>query len=345
MRKVLRMWHQLEYLKRHHQTVIRHLNPRRAANILLNEYEMRRRRVVLKSRPPFLKVEPTAACQLHCPGCPWHAEEGARHLPAQPHLSFSDFQRLIDPVKDTTVEISFSFRGDAFMNREVFDMIGYCRDNNIGSVIPTNFSYKLGDDVIEKIVDSGLDHIIVAVDGSNQDTYQMYRKGGHLEWVLDNSRRLIDLKRRKQSKTPLVECKFITFAHNEHQFDEVKQLSHSMGFDRFSSVLDHFDPRRQDDHNQIVQRSSRKKKPCYWVYRTAVICYDGQVCACCNDTTNLGNALSDGLPGVWNNEHYRSMRTMFATGKPTDANGRSCIGCRSFWASGPRQGQSSPPAA
>jgi len=338
------MWHQLDYFKRHYQTVIRHLTPKKIANILFNTYEMEKKKVILKSRPPFLKVEPTALCQLHCPGCPWHQEASPREFSTSGNLSYDKFVKLIDPIRDTTVEISFSLRGDAFMNRDIFDMISYCRKYNIGSEIPTNFSYKFNDETLERIIDCGLDHIIIAVDGTTQEVYEQYRKGGHLDWVLDNARRLIELKRKKHSKTPLVECKFISFVHNEHQFEEAKKLSESMGFDRFSTVLDHFHPKRKAEFENTIRKSDKKKKSCYWVYRTSVICWDGQVCPCCNDRFNLGNAVEDGFLNVWNNEHYRAMRTMFITGEPVEEQGKVCIGCRTFWATFTHESEKEPVA-
>jgi len=324
---------QIDYLKRHHQTVIKHLTPKKVANLLLNDLEMRRKAVVLRSRPPFLKVEPTAQCSLHCPGCLWHKEGVTPPLTSAADLTYESFVNLIDPIKSTTVMISFSFRGDPFLSRGIFDMVRYCRDNNIGTDIPTHFSYRYGDDVLEKIIDSGLDHLIVAVDGSTQDVYAQYRKGGHLDWVLDNSRRLIELKRKKRSKTPLIEAKFIRFQHNKQQFEEVRLLSESMGFDRFSSVLDHHDPERKAVWAEVKRKARKKKNACYWVYRTAVICCDGQVCPCCLDNMNMGNALEDGLIDVWNGDRYRAMREMFSTGKPGDSNSAKCVGCAHFWAS------------
>jgi MoaA/NifB/PqqE/SkfB family radical SAM enzyme len=332
MRKTLNMWCQFDYLRRHYQTVIGHLTRAKVANIILNDYEMRRKKLVLRSLPPFLKVEATALCQLECPGCPWHAESATRPAPST-SMTYEQFVEIMEPIKDTTVEISFSLRGDTLLNKEAVRMVGYCRDNNIGSVIPSNLSYEFGDDIIEAIIDSGLDHLIVAVDGTTQEVYEKYRKGGRLELVLDNSRRLIEMKRQKRSKTPLMECKFIRFTHNDHQYDEAKQLSESMGFDRSSSVLDVHHPRRPTMWNELADRSRRGRKACYWVYRTSVILSDGQVCACCDDKLNLGNALADGgFRAVWNGDCYRTLRRMFVTGKPTDANCGVCVGCSHFWA-------------
>jgi hypothetical protein len=332
MRKTLDMWHQFDYLKRHYRTVIKHLTPRKVANIMLNDYEMRRKKLVLKSLPPFLKVEPTALCHLHCPSCDWHAEGVTGTVPST-SLTYEQFVEIVEPIKSTTVEISFSLRGDAFFNKETVKMARYCGDNNIGSVVPSNLSYKFSDDDIEAIIDSGLDHLIVAVDGTTQEVYEIYRKGGRLDWVLDNSRRLIETKRAKKSKTPIIECKFIQFVHNEHQFEDARQLSETMGFDRFSSVLDIRHPRRPKMWDDLAGKSKKDKKACFWVYRTSVILSNGQVCPCCIDKFNLGNALTDGgFKAVWNGEAYQTLRRMFVTGKPTDSNCALCMKCSHFWA-------------
>ncbi|MCE5324695.1 SPASM domain-containing protein [bacterium] len=237
----------------------------------------------------------------------------------------------MEPIVDTTVSVSFSLRGDAFTNPEVFDMIRYCHDHNIGSEVPSNLSYKFSDSDLMKIIDSKLDHLIVAVDGTTQEVYEKYRRGGKLNWVLDNSRRLIELKKKVGSHTPLMECKFVVFRHNKHQYDDAKQLSQEIGFDRFSSVLDHGDPDRLKFRADKLEHLDRTHKPCFWVYRTAIICCDGMVCPCCSDKFNMGNAISDNILTVWNGAKYQALRQMFVTGKPTDDNSKGCIGCPSFW--------------
>ena len=57
----------------------------------------------------------------------------------------------------------------------------------------------------EAVVRSGLDTMIVSLDGVTQDVYEQYRVAGRLDRVLDNLRLLVETKRRLGVETPYLE--------------------------------------------------------------------------------------------------------------------------------------------
>jgi radical SAM protein with 4Fe4S-binding SPASM domain len=330
MTSPLLMLRERDYLGRHSRTVTRHLTPRKLANAALNGLEMRLKRTVLRSRPVFIKVEPTALCQLKCAGCPRHADQAAARYGAKARLDRETFARIVEPVADTLLGVSLSLRGDPLMNSETLDIVDYCTRHNVGTVFPTNFSYQIGDDQIERIVDCGLDHLIVSIDGTTQEVYEQYRAGGRLDWVLDNCGRVLRARSKRRADRPIVEFKFVVFRHNEHQLADARQLSASMGFDRFTTVLNHAAEERWEEGKKLAAENRRHKRSCYWLYRSTVVCWDGQVIPCCNNNFwkfDMGNAATDGLLSIWNNAEYQAMRRMFRTGVPTGANCANCAGC------------------
>lgn len=80
-------------------------------------------------------------------------------------------------------------------------MIYFLSANNVGTCVSTNFSLKISDETIEKIADCGLEHSIVALDGSTQESYSWYRRGGDFNLVVSNIIHLQSLlsKKKKQS--------------------------------------------------------------------------------------------------------------------------------------------------
>jgi len=335
LRSIQRFYSSIDYLRRHYRTGLRHLTFRKLANLCLNEWERKQGRTHLKSRPYFIKIEPTPLCQITCTGC-WHGRKKGMLFPAHSRLTYENFVKIIEPIRDTLIAVSLSFRGDSLLNRDVYRMIDYCKRHNIGTDIPTNLSYVFKRNELEQLIDAGLDHLIVAVDGTDQQTYEKYRKGGKLKLVLKNCETLIELKKKKRTSNPLVECKFILFEHNKHQFDDVKSLSRSMGFDRFSSVLDFGSSQRKNEVRSL--RTQSQMPVCYWPYRTSIITWDGFALPCCDGKINvidledncLGNVITDGFMDVWNGEKYTMLRQQVVEGTILSSELRFCAGCFHF---------------
>ena len=328
-----RMQSQLDYARRHQRTVLYHLTPRKIANILQNELEMRALAVTLKSRPFFIKIEPTLRCHLRCTGCPFHGPS-TEGLTTRLHMTLAEFKRLVDPLADVLLGISLSLRGDSLHAPELLDMVRYCHERNIGTAFPTNFSYKLSDEKIEELVECGLDHLMISLDGTTQEAYEQYRRGGNLDLILDNCRRLIAAKKRRGAVRPFLEWKFVRFAHNRHQLEDARRMAGEMGFDRFSWMEDH-----QETYQRTVAQSNagaarlKRGTPCFWLYRTMVICWDGRVLPCCNDHFDMGTAGEQGVLDIWNGPQFQELRRMFRTGIVTGANGLICENCPEYWGS------------
>ena len=54
----------------------------------------------------------------------------------------------------------------------------------------------------KETIESGLKRMIISIDGTNQETYEQYRKNGSLARVLEGTRNIIDWKIKLKSKTP-----------------------------------------------------------------------------------------------------------------------------------------------
>ncbi len=82
-----------------------------------------------------------------------------------------------------------------------------------------------------KVIDTGLDSLIVAVDGLDQPTYEKYRKGGNLQSVINSIENLLAERSSAGAHHPLITLRFIVMKHNEHQVDRVKDFGKALGVD------------------------------------------------------------------------------------------------------------------
>ena len=71
----------------------------------------------------------------------------------------------------------------------------------------------------------------VSVDGASEDTYQIYRKGGSFQEVINNIKKINHYKKIYKSKLPKLKWQFIIFGHNEHELPLAKTNGSRAGHD------------------------------------------------------------------------------------------------------------------
>src|SRR4051812_49189740 len=197
--------------------------------------------------PVSISFEPTTSCNLRCPECP----SGLREFTRPTGMLKKDFfKETIDDVYKELTYLIFYFQGEPYLNPDFLEMVKYASDKGIYTATSTNAHY-LNDSNAKKTVESGLDRLIISIDGTSQEVYKQYRVGGNIEKVLQGARNIVKWKKELKSKTPFVFFQFLVVRHNEHQVKEIKQLANEIGVDqvRFKTaqVYDY-----QNDPNQLI---------------------------------------------------------------------------------------------
>src|SRR6476620_12635489 len=126
-----------------------------------------------RSMPVSISIEPTTSCNLRCPECPSGLRSFTRPTGM---LQQQMFERTIDQLKDTLTYLTFYFQGEPYLNPQFLEMVKYASVNGIYTATSTNAHY-LKDEVARQTVESGLDRLIISIDGTSQDTYESYRVG------------------------------------------------------------------------------------------------------------------------------------------------------------------------
>lgn len=333
---------------RHLKTLVRHGTPRKVANLLLAETERLLRRTSVRSRPYYYWMDICNFCNLRCPLCDTGRQQLMRK---QSMMTFDDFVTLFAKVEPYALEVCLYNWGEPFLNRDVFRIIEHVSTHNVGTNLSSNFSLVFSDEQLEEIVRSGLEYLIVSLDGTSQDVYEMYRRRGKFDRVTDNVRRLLAIRARLGSRTPEVEWQFIVFQHNEHQRDEARRMAKEIGFDRlrFASpgmpyvdmfnveLADQFMPANPDfwQYNPalIQEKDYIDEQICHYLYRTAAINADGGVTPCCflhNQKHDFGDLTIQAIDDVWNNDKYRSARSLFSRSPETGLKPTACNACPLF---------------
>jgi MoaA/NifB/PqqE/SkfB family radical SAM enzyme len=160
--------------------------------------------------PVSISFEPTTSCNLRCPECP----SGLRAFTRPTGMLQQDFfKTTIDEIYKELLYLIFYFQGEPFLNPDFLTMVQYASSKGIYTATSTNAHY-LTDDVAKRTVESGLDRLIISIDGTTQDVYQQYRVGGNLEKVLQGAKNIVKWKKELNSKTPFVFFQFLVVKPN-----------------------------------------------------------------------------------------------------------------------------------
>ncbi len=275
-----------------------------------------------KGMPFSISVEPTTSCNLRCPECP----SGLRSFTRPTGMLTDDtFKNIIDDLSPTLSYLTFYFQGEPYLNPAFLKHVQYAHQKRIYTATSTNAHY-LSPEKAEETVKSGLDRLIISIDGTTQSTYESYRIGGSLDKVLEGTKNMIAAKKKLNSSKPYLIFQFLVVKPNEHQIDEVYKLAHELGVDevklKTAQIYDHENGSdlipEQGKYSRYTKNSAGKyviknslEHSCWKMWHSAVITWDGKVVPCCFDkdaTHQLGSVSSQNFKQIWKGPQYSQFR-------------------------------------
>lgn len=273
--------------------------------------------------PISISIEPTTSCNLRCPECPSGLRSFTRPTGMlQPEF----FRKVIDELSERVLYLTFYFQGEPFLNPAFLDMVKYAAGKKMYTATSTNAHY-LDDEMARRTVESGLDRLIVSIDGTTQETYEQYRIGGKLEKVLEGTRNIVKWKKQLNKSTPYLVFQFLVVKPNEHQTEEVKKLAKEMGVDdvafKTAQVYDYENGNALIPENEKYSRYRQQSdgtyaiknkllNHCWKLWHSCVITWDGSIVPCCFDKDaghKMGNLETKSFREIWNNKAYQSFRS------------------------------------
>ncbi|MDO9153381.1 MAG: radical SAM/SPASM domain-containing protein [Paludibacter sp.] len=287
--------------------------------------------------PAFVSVEPNNFCQLHCPECP----VGIRTIGKTNRISENIFKKTIDELKKKLLHVIFYFQGEPLLNKNLPTMIEYAHKAGIFTSTSTN-AQALTLNNAKEIVASGLDKIIISMDGATQGVYEKYRIGGSLQKAIDGVGFINQWKKQLHSPTPWVEIQFIVFKTNEHQLDEMKLLAKELKADKLVfKTAQLYDFENGHELMTSIHKYSRYKKTktdkyeikntlknrCWRLWSGAVISAEEDVLPCCFDKEaefSFGNLKENSFQTIWHNEKAVRFRTSILQNRKQHEMCRNC---------------------
>lgn len=271
--------------------------------------------------PVSLSVEPTTACNLGCSQCPSGIQSFSR---ATGNLKPELFDELLRQTSPWLTYITFYFQGEPLINKSVFGMIRKAANEEIFTASSTN-GHFLNPSTCNQIIESGLNQLIVSIDGITQDSYEKYRTGGDLATVLKGLENLVEAKKASNAKHLSIIWQMIAFKSNEHEIEQAQRLAAEIGVDEFriktAQVYDQADMfdliPDQDQYSRYVLKNGVWKlknkfyNHCWRMWQGCVMTWDGKIVPCCFDKDaqhHVGQLQTSTFKSIWKGKEINQFR-------------------------------------
>jgi len=298
-----------------------------------------------RGMPVSISIEPTTSCNLRCPECP----SGLRSFTRPTGMMKKElFESVINQLAPSLSYLIFYFQGEPYLHPHLLEMVRLASRKKIYTATSTNAHY-LTDEVAKETVESGLDRLIISLDGTTQESYQSYRIGGKLDKVIEGTKNILRWKKELKSKTPHVIFQFLVVRHNEHQIEDVKKLANELGvdevrlktaqiydFENGSELIPLNDKYSRYEKNQTGKYSIKNGllDECWKMWHSCVVTWDGKVVPCCFDKDAhfvLGDLNKNSFKEIWEGEKYNLFRKSLFTSRSEIEMCRNCTeGARVF---------------
>lgn len=259
-------------------------------------------RHVLTPYPLQVGLEVTNHCNLKCVMCPH-----SRMTRPKGYMSKELFVKIIDEIKGKSEFVYLHGFGESLLHPQFFELARYAAGSGLTTLLSTNITL-LDEDRSRKLLESGIDFVVLAMDGTNKDTYEKIRVGGKFDSNILQIKKFLQLKKEFGAKI-FVELQFILMDANKDEASKVESLfteSERRQVNVFRIKPKYTPPSVSKE--KIVHRH-----PCYFLWNTMTIAWNGEVPICCMDydaEISLGNVNTSSVPEIWNGARMASLRSM-----------------------------------
>lgn len=278
----------------------------------------------MNGMPLAVGVELTNNCNLKCPEC---SSGSGRMTRERGYLNPELFKRVMKELKPYLFNTNLYFQGEPMLHPGFFSFLEYSHDTC--TTVATN-GHFLSDVNCEKIINSGLDKLIISLDGIDQETYSQYRINGNLDLVKTGIERISEV--RNLYRSPLkIEIQFLVNKLNEKQIPRVKefakknkaalrlksmQITEKKDVEKWLPINGRFSRYKLKNGEYIIKNSFPNR--CARLWFNPVITWDGRVIPCCFDKDAehvMGDLNQDSFRDIWNGPKYRIFRKSILSGR------------------------------
>ena len=199
----------------------------------------------------IFQIEPSVLCNLQCTSCV--TQKYRRSLPKPHILPLNIFSKIVNDLRKSNIKVNcfdFSGHGEPLLNKDIWHMVRLVKDLFPESrvTICTNANSKFKEDYVS----SGVDEIIFAIDGADQDSYAQYRINGKFDLAYNFMKNFSLVSKERNLKIKII-WKYVLFSHNDSNDQLIK--AQYLAKDAFVDELRFINTQLTSDYSRIVDIS------------------------------------------------------------------------------------------
>lgn len=245
--------------------------------------------------PTRFAVEVTAECNLACSMC---HHPGMRRPKGK--MPFELWKRCADQISEISPDTQcwFSFCGEPLLEPELLlKMLAYGKAMGLRSLNLNTNGMLLTPELIEPILESGVDLVVFGIDGLSKGVYEKVRVRADRDVVYRNVENFLRVRAARRSG-PEIQVQFIEMDENEHEIDEFTAYWLSRG----ATLKVRKKLSWGGTFETPLKVPKEERIPCPWAMTMMHVFWDGRVPRCPGDTEGeegVGNAWGEPLVVLW----------------------------------------------
>ncbi len=267
--------------------------------------------------PRRFQIQTQTGCNARCIFCP---NKYLYNKIEKGKMSDELFRKIIDEIAehDGVERVSLYLMNEPTLDKTLPEKVAYARSKlkkETEIAIDTNGS-GLTQEMIEGLIDAGLDRLLVSIQGFSKETYEKIMVGLSYERMMENMERLIETMKRRKAKKPKIIVSMVTCGINEHEVRKFKRFWRKKGVKAASSVIKNRGGLIEGT-KELFPYGLRGRRSCARPFRDMVILYNGDVPLCCMDWERkviVGNVAENSIKDVWLGKTLNHIRECFNTG-------------------------------
>lgn len=260
-----------------------------------------KKKTYLNGYPVEVTIELTNWCNLDCIFCP-HAKMKRK----QGFMDLSLFKKIINEIAGFVESVGLDLMGESAMHPEIFEMIKYCKKAGLKTTLNSNMS-NVNEKLANSLIDSGLDMLIMSIDGAYKNTYESIRLGASFEKAKENIITILQLNSKNLYKV----VQMVYIKNNMHEAAQFIKDWRNKGAD-FVRIQPYQNVDRQNiELNTLPMRDIDSKKPCIHPWKKIAVCWDGIAVLCCYDYDKfgiVGDVTEQNIFDIWNGSSMQNFR-------------------------------------
>lgn len=248
--------------------------------------------------PDIVQIESTNLCNAKCVFCPrdeMHRRQGV--------MDMDLYRKIVDECVTLGItHLRVHNYGEPFLDKQLVEKVRYAKERGIAEVGMISNGSLIFEDIAQGMIDAGLDAINISVDASGKEVFESTRLNLEYDTVIQNIETLVRLRKASGRVRPKL---ILSFVRQNNSVDEQQFIEH------WRKIADKV--HITDLHNWAgtLNATSDVNYPCYRMWQTFTVLWDGRVSLCCADFDGrhiLGDLRTSSIADVWNGPAYLGVR-------------------------------------